>query len=59
MKDHTASTGRNGNARARNTLKACCPTTVEASRHDLTSSGPATLPQQVEHRTLALSGVQE
>ena len=43
MKDQTASRGRNANAHARNnlTLKACCPTTVKVSRHDLTSSGPA------------------
>jgi hypothetical protein len=48
MKDQTASRGRNGNAHARNnlTLKACCPTTVKVSRHDLTSSGPAPPPQR-------------
>jgi len=49
VKDQTASRGRNGNAHARTnlTLKACCPTTVKVSRHDLTSSGPAPPP---EHR---------
>jgi hypothetical protein len=43
VKDQTPSGVRNGNAHARNnlTLKACCPTTVKVSTHDLTSSGPA------------------
>lgn len=48
MKDQTASRGRNGNTHARNnlTLKACSPTTVKVSRHDLTSSDPAPQPQR-------------
>jgi hypothetical protein len=43
VKDQTASGVRNGNAHARSNLtrKACCPTTVKVSTHDLTSSGPA------------------
>jgi hypothetical protein len=48
VKDQTATRGRNGNAHALNnlTLKACCPTTVEVSRQNLTSSGPAPPPQR-------------